>query len=235
MEFLVTMTTRVPEGTAASEVDEVRTREAANTRELAAAGKVLRLWRPPLGPGEWRTISLFAADDADVLERTLATMPLRIWRTDEVTALGPHANDPGLGRVALEEKDTEFFTTFTLTVPSDASPDEVESRTAGEARRTRELASVGRLIRLWKLPGENRSLGLWQCACRKCRPCRSGRVLLHVDDAAESVGSADVEVGDVLWVGDRCGHCPYAEAAVEARGEVLGRVGKCVRCCVSRS
>jgi len=28
-----------------------------------------------------------------------------------------------------------------------------------------------------------------------------------MDDAAESVVSADVEAGDVLWVGDRCGYC----------------------------
>ena len=58
MEYLVTMTARVPEGTSAQEVDEVRAREAANTRELAARGRVLRLWRPPLKPGEWRTIEL---------------------------------------------------------------------------------------------------------------------------------------------------------------------------------
>ncbi|NUR58326.1 MAG: muconolactone delta-isomerase, partial [Catenulispora sp.] len=42
MEFLVTMTTQVPEGTSAQEVDDMRAREAANTSRLAAAGKVLR-------------------------------------------------------------------------------------------------------------------------------------------------------------------------------------------------
>ncbi|ONI74504.1 muconolactone delta-isomerase [Kribbella sp. ALI-6-A] len=94
MEFLVTMTTRVPEGVSPQEVDDVRAREAAHTRELAAEGRVLRLWRPPLKPGEWRTIGLFAADDAEELERTLASMPLRIWRTDEVLVLSPHPNDP---------------------------------------------------------------------------------------------------------------------------------------------
>jgi muconolactone delta-isomerase len=52
MEFLVTMTTHVPDGTPAAAVDDVRAREAANTRELAAQGHVLRLWRPPLAPGE---------------------------------------------------------------------------------------------------------------------------------------------------------------------------------------
>src|ERR1700761_5056774 len=54
MEYLVTMTTHVPDGTPAEAVDDVRAREDAHTRELAAQGHVLRLWRPPLAPGEWR-------------------------------------------------------------------------------------------------------------------------------------------------------------------------------------
>jgi hypothetical protein len=45
MEYLVEMTTHVPEGTAESAVEDVRTREAARSRELAAAGHLLRLWR----------------------------------------------------------------------------------------------------------------------------------------------------------------------------------------------
>ena len=94
MEFLVTMTTHVPQGTSPEAVDEVRAREAAHSRELAEQGHLLRLWRPPLQPGEWRTLGLFAADDGDQLEQVLASMPLRIWRTDEVTPLSPHPNDP---------------------------------------------------------------------------------------------------------------------------------------------
>jgi len=35
MEYLVTMTTRVPDGTPDQAVDEVRAREAAHSRELA--------------------------------------------------------------------------------------------------------------------------------------------------------------------------------------------------------
>ena len=97
MEFLVTMTTHVPDGTPAAEVDRVRAREAARSRELAAQGHLLRLWRPPLQPGEWRTLGLFAADDGAQLEEVLASMPLRVWRTDEVTPLSPHPNDPGIG------------------------------------------------------------------------------------------------------------------------------------------
>jgi muconolactone delta-isomerase len=96
VEFLVTMTTNVPAGTPDAAVDEVRGREAARSRELAAGGNLRRLWRPPLNPGEWRTLGLFAADDADKLERLLASMPLRVWRTDEVTPLSPHPNDPAL-------------------------------------------------------------------------------------------------------------------------------------------
>ena len=44
MEYLVTMTTRVPAGTAEAQVDDVRAREAAHSRELAAQGHLLRLW-----------------------------------------------------------------------------------------------------------------------------------------------------------------------------------------------
>ena len=51
MEYLVTMTTHVPDGTPQQAVDDVRGREAAHSRDLAAEGHLLRLWRPPLQPG----------------------------------------------------------------------------------------------------------------------------------------------------------------------------------------
>ena len=96
MEYLVTMTTSVPDGTPEEAVDDMRTREAARSKELAAQGHLLRLWRPPLQPGEWRSLGLFAAEDRDQLEGVLASMPLRVWRTDEVLPLSPHPNDPAL-------------------------------------------------------------------------------------------------------------------------------------------
>src|SRR6185437_6223507 len=74
-------------------------------------------------PGEWRSLGLFAAADGGQLEEVLASMPLRVWRTDEVTPLAPHPNDP--------------------------------------ARPAEELAGQGRLLRLWRLPGPSRALGLW--------------------------------------------------------------------------
>ena len=96
MEYLVTMTTSVPDGTPEEAVDDIRNREAARSKELAAQGHLLRLWRPPLQPGEWRSLGLFAAEDRDQLEGVLASMPLRVWRTDEVVPLSPHPNDPAL-------------------------------------------------------------------------------------------------------------------------------------------
>jgi muconolactone D-isomerase len=98
VEYLVTMTTQVPAGTSDADVADMRAREAARAAQLAAEGHLLRLWRPPLAPGEWRTLGLFtAADEAD-LERVLSSMPLRVWRTDEVTPLSPHPSDPGRPR-----------------------------------------------------------------------------------------------------------------------------------------
>jgi muconolactone delta-isomerase len=161
MEYLVTMTTHVPEGTPGRDVADIRGREAARSRELAAQGHLLRLWRPPLRPGEWRTLGLFAAAGDGQLEEVLASMPLRVWRTDEVTALSPHPNDPGLGAGA---PGSEFLTTFVTDVPEGTPDRTVEETEALEAERAKELAGQGHLRRLWALPGRGRSLGLWQAA-----------------------------------------------------------------------
>ena len=161
MEYLVTMTTHVPEGTPDQAVADIRGREAARSRELAAQGRLLRLWRPPLQPGEWRTLGLFAAADNGRLEEVLASMPLRVWRTDEVTALSPHPNDPGL---AAGAPGSEFLTTFVTEVPEGTPGGTVEETEAREAERAEELAGQGHLRRLWRLPGRGRSLGLWQAA-----------------------------------------------------------------------
>jgi muconolactone D-isomerase len=96
MEYLVAMTTRVPPDTTEAAVAEMRAREAVRSKELADEGHLLRLWRPPLAPGEWRTLGLFSAADGGQLEEVLSSMPLRIWRTDEVTPLSAHPSDPGL-------------------------------------------------------------------------------------------------------------------------------------------
>lgn len=167
MEYLVTMTTNVPEGTPEETVADVRAREAENSARLAEQRRLLRLWRPPLALGEWRSIGLFTASDPDDLETVLAGMPLRIWRTDEVTPLLPHPNDPP--RVSADDPDKdEFLTVFHLAIPEDAAADEVGRARAGEAEKTRDLARRGRLVRLWELdpsaaePGVDLAVGLWR-------------------------------------------------------------------------
>ncbi|MGW0628137.1 muconolactone Delta-isomerase family protein [Streptomyces sp. NPDC002758] len=92
-EFLVEITTTVPEGTSQDEVDRRRADEAVRARELAAAGHLARLWRPV---GELRSFGLWlAADEEELHEKVLGTLPLRPWMTLTVTPLEPHPNDPG--------------------------------------------------------------------------------------------------------------------------------------------
>jgi muconolactone delta-isomerase len=170
MEYLVTMTTHVPDGTSEEAVADVRAREAAHTRELASRGHILRLWRPPLAPGEWRTLGLFAAADRSELEQLLASMPLRVWRSDEVTELAHHPNDPVVSaqhtpEPAAGQAGSEFFTTFVAAIPDGTPAQAVNDARASEARRTRELAEQGHLIRLWLLaawPDGSHALGLWR-------------------------------------------------------------------------
>jgi muconolactone delta-isomerase len=103
MEFLVDMVTTVPDGTPDEEVDAIRIREAARSRELIAQGHLRPQWRPPLGAGEWRTWGLFRGADATELESVLSSMPLRIWRHDTVTPLTAHPSDPGNGDVTSNQ------------------------------------------------------------------------------------------------------------------------------------
>lgn len=94
MEYLVDLVTTVPEGTSSAKVDELRSAEELRAAELAKAGHLIRLWRPPLGPGEWHSIGLFHARDQVELNEILASLPLHIWMEITVTPLSPHPNDP---------------------------------------------------------------------------------------------------------------------------------------------
>ena len=94
MEFLTNVTIVVPEGTLDATVEKTKKPEAARAAELAAQGHLLRLWRPPLPPGEWRILGLCRAADEQQLRDIIATLPLRIWMTVEVTPLTAHPSDP---------------------------------------------------------------------------------------------------------------------------------------------
>ena len=167
MEYLVTMTTHVPDGTPDQAIADIRAREAVHSAELAAQGHLLRLWRPPVQLGEWRTLGLFAAADGDRLTEVLASMPLRVWRTDEITPLSPHPNDPDPADPATlppaaGEQAAEFLVTFTLVVPPGTAAQAVQDAKACEAGSAHDLAGRGHLVRLWTLPGAGRALSLWQ-------------------------------------------------------------------------
>jgi muconolactone delta-isomerase len=178
MEYLVTMTTHVPDGTSEETVADVRAREAAHTRELAAQGRILRLRRPPLTPDGWRTLRLFAAADRGKLEQVLASMPLRVWRCDEVTELAHRPNDPVVSaqrppRPAAGQAGTEFLITFVTAIPGGTPAQALNDARAGEARRTHELAEQGHLTRLWLLaarPDGSHALGLWRSQDAAQRP-----------------------------------------------------------------
>jgi muconolactone delta-isomerase len=167
MEYLVTMTTQVPDGTSEADVQEIRDRESARSKVLATQGHLRRLWRPPLQPGEWRTLGLFDAADDTLLEQVLTSMPLHIWRTDQVERLAPHPNDP-LGRVPTpgppgpDRGSSEFLTRFALSMPSNTPEAAFDAATAQEAVSARALADDGHLIRLWRLPAYGGALGLWR-------------------------------------------------------------------------
>lgn len=90
MEFLVDMVTTVPDGTTSADIEAVSGHVTRTRRPETPARAVAT----PLAPGEWRTLGLFQAADAEELDHVLASMPLCAWRRDTVTALTPHTSDP---------------------------------------------------------------------------------------------------------------------------------------------
>jgi muconolactone D-isomerase len=94
MEYLVSMTTRVPEGTPEEAVTNIRAREAARSRELVAQGHLLRLWTRPGG----RALGLYQAPDAARMREILRALPLAPWMTADTVPLSPHPSDPAINR-----------------------------------------------------------------------------------------------------------------------------------------
>jgi muconolactone delta-isomerase len=97
MEFLVEFDVTVPDGTPTSEVKERETAEAAAAAELAREGHVVRLWKPPVAPGEAKAVGLYRADSEAQLDGLLGVLPLDGWMQTNVTPLEPHPNDPASG------------------------------------------------------------------------------------------------------------------------------------------
>ncbi len=58
----------------------------------------------------------------------------------------------------------EFLVRIEFEWPADADPEEVARVTTAERARARELASEGRLRRLWRIPGRRANWGIWEAA-----------------------------------------------------------------------
>jgi muconolactone delta-isomerase len=94
MEFLVEFDVRIPDGAAESEVRERVGAEATAAAGLARQGHLVRLWKPPVAPGESKALGLYRADSESQLDGLLGALPLTGWMQMTVTPLEPHPNDP---------------------------------------------------------------------------------------------------------------------------------------------
>jgi muconolactone D-isomerase len=95
MEFLVEFTIRFPEEMPDADVKEHQRAEADAAAELVRQGHLVRLWIPPVGPGESKALGLYRADSEEQLDALLRALPMDRWMDEVVTPLQQHPNDPG--------------------------------------------------------------------------------------------------------------------------------------------
>ncbi|OBC00131.1 hypothetical protein A5784_21680 [Mycobacterium sp. 852013-50091_SCH5140682] len=164
MEYLVTMTTRIPAGILAS-MAGFEVAEADCARTLAERGHLIRLWHPARPLNVWNTIGLFAASDRRELDAILGATPLMDWQTHEVTALYPQIDDPVLTHIeSTRSQAAEFLMTMAISAPSATPHQMIEDTRARQHRRVTELIEEGHLVRMWDLQreaGTTRIASLW--------------------------------------------------------------------------
>ena len=80
----------VPEGTSESDIKQRESAEAAASGVLAREGHLLRLWQPPVEPGERKVVGVYRADSEAQLDGLLGALPLSGWMQITVTPLQPH-------------------------------------------------------------------------------------------------------------------------------------------------
>ena len=88
MEFLVNMNVTLPSGMPSDRRQELYAAEAVQAASLAAAGRLVRLWRIPGRTANW---GLWLAADAT---EALTSLPLWPYMHIEVVPLAKHPNDP---------------------------------------------------------------------------------------------------------------------------------------------
>jgi muconolactone D-isomerase len=90
VEFLVRFESTPPESMSTAECDRLRVLERQRAGELRAAGILKRLWRVP---GRRGVIGLWEADDATVLHKALASLPMFPWMDATVEPLATHPQE----------------------------------------------------------------------------------------------------------------------------------------------
>jgi muconolactone delta-isomerase len=104
MEFLVEFDISVPGGTPPAEVAAREQAEAAAAAQLAAEGRLVRLWRRTLATGEARVLGLYRADSESELTGWLDALPFSTWMHVTVIPLEGHPNDPAPGHISRSEE-----------------------------------------------------------------------------------------------------------------------------------
>jgi muconolactone delta-isomerase len=94
MEFLVEFEVTVPEGTPASESNQVFEAEGAVAARLAEDGHLVRVWRAPVAGGEPTTVALYRAGSEAQLDTLLSALPVAAWSRTTVRRLDAHPFDP---------------------------------------------------------------------------------------------------------------------------------------------
>jgi muconolactone delta-isomerase len=101
MEYLVGFDVTIPDGTPESEIKKRASAEAIAAARLARQGHLVRLWSPPVAPGERKAVGVYRADNQEELDGFLGALPLDGWMEIGVTPLQPHPNDPTIPRPSI--------------------------------------------------------------------------------------------------------------------------------------
>lgn len=91
MEFLVHIEVQWPGDGDAGELGRLAAAERARASELAAEGRLKRLWRIPGRRANW---GLWEAEDATALHAAIGSLPLFPWLSVNVHPLAAHPSDP---------------------------------------------------------------------------------------------------------------------------------------------
>ena len=137
MEYLVTMTTLVPEGTPDEAVDEIR---AARPAPLASSPRKVTCFASGAHRCNLANGARSGSSPRTMPRSSRKCSPrcrCRVWRSDEVTPLSPHPNDPKPARTG--GKGVEFMVRLEITAPEGTTVETVEQLKQREAARVGEL------------------------------------------------------------------------------------------------